>query len=66
MKLEHRVQKLEEIMEVKPAPRKITAAINEDGTPCGEFNAKLIREGKEAEARGEVIDWPIFRVITDP
>ena len=66
MKLEHRVQKLEEINDVKPTPRKITAALNEDGTPCGEFNAKLIREGKEAEARGEEIEWLIFRVITDP
>ena len=26
----------------------------------------LVREGEEAEARGEEIDWLIFRVITDP
>ena len=66
MKQEHRVGKLEQINDVKPLPRKITAAINEDGTPCGEFNAKLIREGQEAEARGEEIDWLIFRMVTDP
>ena len=66
MKQEHRVEKLEQINEVKPKAREIWASLNEDGTPCNELNAKLIREGKEAEARGEEIDWLIFRIVTDP
>lgn len=66
MKQEHRVQKLEKVIEVKPKGRNITAVINEDGTPLDEINAKLIQEGKEAEARGELIEWTIWRFIVDP
>ncbi len=41
------------------------AAIKEEGGPYTEFNEKLIREGKEAEARGESIGRAIVRVLYD-
>ena len=65
MKQEHRVEKLEEIIEVRHTLRNITAAVNEDGTPHGESNAKLIQEGKDAEARGELIEWELVTVLYD-
>ena len=65
LKQEQRVQKLEKVIEVKPKAREIMAAVNEDGTPFSEYNAKLLKEGKEAEARGEEIDWTILKIVYD-
>ena len=63
MSLEHRVDKLEERHLMNA--RRVIVVYGPDGEPHGEHNAKLLREGKAAEAAGETIEWVNIRTHID-
>ena len=63
MSLEQRVQKLEEThLNQSSVKRAVTVEVcGPDDKPRNEEEAKKLREGQEAEARGEPIQWIIIK-----
>ena len=58
MRLENRVQKLEKMSAIQSVPRVVMVDLfGPNDTPTDEKQAKIMREGEEAEARGEKIQW---------
>ena len=58
MRLENRVKKLEQMAGTKSMPIAIFVEVfGPNNTPCNEEQARILKEGEEAEARGENISW---------
>jgi len=58
MGLKSRISKIEKSGKFEPARRDIFVEVfAPDNTPCNEEQARILKEGQEAEARGENIFW---------
>ncbi len=58
MGLKSRISKIEKSGKLEPERKWVTVEVfAQDDTPCDEKQARILKEGQEAKARGENIWW---------